>query len=211
MPISTAESAIPARPATLRVLSPAPQSQRTAGTLTPGRPGLFTALDLMNQSIGIYTGTGILMRQTHAYERFVDDAGDRDVLLRLVRAAIEEVAAGISRRGTGHPPAVCLRNSGYEVRASQYQPAEEPLVLVYLSGDSGSFRPLTDRALRDRYGLTPAELRVARLVGDGKSNKVVAASLALSEHTTRHHTERVLRKLGVHSRSEVARKLLSEG
>jgi len=55
--------------------------------------------------------------------------------------------------------------------------------------------------------LTPAEERVATLVADGKTNREVAAALFLSERTVEGHLSRVFGKLGVRSRTELARVL----
>jgi DNA-binding CsgD family transcriptional regulator len=56
-------------------------------------------------------------------------------------------------------------------------------------------------------GLTPTEQRVAELVAEGKSNKDVAAELAVSVHTVEAALTSIYRKLDVHSRTEMARKL----
>ncbi|MFE5300718.1 LuxR C-terminal-related transcriptional regulator [Streptomyces sp. NPDC056632] len=53
--------------------------------------------------------------------------------------------------------------------------------------------------------LTPTELKVARLVAEGKSNPAIAAELYLSPRTVQTHVSHILRKLGLHSRTEVAR------
>jgi len=58
-----------------------------------------------------------------------------------------------------------------------------------------------------RYRLTKREIDVARLLALGKSNCEIAATLSISEHTCRHHTERVLAKLGVRSRAGVGASL----
>jgi DNA-binding CsgD family transcriptional regulator len=60
-------------------------------------------------------------------------------------------------------------------------------------------------------GLTPTEERVARLVADGKSNREVAAELFLSRRTVEDNLSRVYRKLGVRSRSQLARSFASGG
>jgi DNA-binding CsgD family transcriptional regulator len=58
--------------------------------------------------------------------------------------------------------------------------------------------------------LTPAEERVAALVAEGKSNKEVASALTVSVHTVESALASIYRKLDVHSRTEMARRLASE-
>jgi DNA-binding CsgD family transcriptional regulator len=56
-------------------------------------------------------------------------------------------------------------------------------------------------------GLTPAEHRVAELVAEGRTNREVAAALFLGERTVETHLTHVYAKLGVRSRTELARRL----
>jgi DNA-binding CsgD family transcriptional regulator len=56
-------------------------------------------------------------------------------------------------------------------------------------------------------GLTAAERRVAALVAAGRTNREVAAQLFLGERTVAGHLTRVYAKLGVRSRTELARRL----
>ncbi|MGW6908656.1 LuxR C-terminal-related transcriptional regulator [Streptomyces sp. NPDC054940] len=53
--------------------------------------------------------------------------------------------------------------------------------------------------------LTPTELKVARRVAEGRSNPQIAAELFLSPRTVQTHVSHILGKLGVRSRTEVAR------
>ena len=52
--------------------------------------------------------------------------------------------------------------------------------------------------------LTPAELRVLRLIADGKSNKEIAAQLSVSEETVKGQVRNVLSKLGANDRTHAA-------
>jgi DNA-binding CsgD family transcriptional regulator len=60
---------------------------------------------------------------------------------------------------------------------------------------------------KSRDELTPSEQRVAALVAEGKTNKEVAAALVVSVHTVEAALTQVYRKLGVRSRTELARRL----
>ena len=53
-------------------------------------------------------------------------------------------------------------------------------------------------------GLTPTEVQVADLVGQGMTNREVAAALFMSEHTVRANLKRIYGKLDVRSRTELA-------
>ena len=60
---------------------------------------------------------------------------------------------------------------------------------------------------RREDGLTPAEHRVAILVAEGQTNREVAAALFLGERTVETHLSHVYSKLGIRSRTELARTL----
>ena len=59
--------------------------------------------------------------------------------------------------------------------------------------------------------MTARELEVLRLIGAGKANKEIASSLAISERTARTHVSNILRKLGLHSRTQAALWAVREG
>ena len=76
------------------------------------------------------------------------------------------------------------------------------------AGPSGPAEELGAIGGRTRSeGLTAAEQRVADLVAKGRTNAEVAAALFLSERTVASHLTRIYAKLGVRSRTELARKL----
>jgi DNA-binding CsgD family transcriptional regulator len=56
-------------------------------------------------------------------------------------------------------------------------------------------------ARNDTHGLTARELEVLRLVAAGKTNREIAATLVVSEHTVARHVQNILTKTGVSSRT----------
>ena len=60
---------------------------------------------------------------------------------------------------------------------------------------------LEEGAPADRHGLSPREVEVLRLVAAGKSNREIAATLTISEHTVARHLQNIFAKLGVSSRT----------
>ncbi len=82
----------------------------------------------------------------------------------------------------------------------------EPAVLVVINPCGPE--AMTDEVLRKDFGLTAQEVRVARLVAEGKRNQEIADLLSLSRHTIRHHVGHILLKLGAHTRAEVGPILL---
>lgn len=58
--------------------------------------------------------------------------------------------------------------------------------------------------------LTPRQRQIAALLAEGCSNLNVAAQLGISEQTVAVHVRAIYRKLGVHSRVELARRWLGD-
>jgi DNA-binding NarL/FixJ family response regulator len=90
-----------------------------------------------------------------------------------------------------------LRSSVAEMKALRARLMEERRAAARKPGASGRKRrdPLMN------HGFTARELEVARLLAEGRTNVAIARQLGISPHTARHHTQRVLAKLGVHSRA----------
>ena len=55
--------------------------------------------------------------------------------------------------------------------------------------------------------LTRQEYRIAQLAASGRGYAEVAAAASISLHTVKSHMKRVFRKLGVHSRWELAQRM----
>ena len=58
--------------------------------------------------------------------------------------------------------------------------------------------------LQDRYGLTPREAQVALLLAERRTAKEIARDLEIRPNTARRHCAKVLAKMGLHRKEEVA-------
>jgi Response regulator containing a CheY-like receiver domain and an HTH DNA-binding domain len=76
---------------------------------------------------------------------------------------------------------------------------------VAINQDTGSRRQNGESGL-----LTPRETETLFLLAQRATNREIAATMGISRHTARHHTQRVLEKLGLKSRSQIRSWLLGE-
>jgi DNA-binding CsgD family transcriptional regulator len=74
---------------------------------------------------------------------------------------------------------------------------------------SGEKIPIPEPASAPRQALSPQELQIAQMAASGLSNREIADRLFLSHRTVGAHLYRVFPKLGIVSRSELARALAS--
>ncbi|MBO9596955.1 MAG: response regulator transcription factor [Cohnella sp.] len=69
----------------------------------------------------------------------------------------------------------------------------------------------TDRGTDQAEGLTPREKELLREVAQGLTNKEVALSLGLSEHTVKNHLKNILQKLHLDNRVQLTRYAYERG
>jgi DNA-binding NarL/FixJ family response regulator len=106
-------------------------------------------------------------------------------------------------------PGVLPRTAGEaQVLAAAAAVAEGLAVRVPLLPERAAFAP---PEVAPRPLLTPREMEILALVGQGMSNKAIARRLAISTHTVKYHLEAVFTKLGVRSRAEAVSRGLRHG
>lgn len=95
----------------------------------------------------------------------------------------------------------------YTLRGSSFRGPNDlrPVMLVYAESETDKARPtpFKETRIHSRFRLSLKEERVAQMLADRRTNEEIASALCVSPHTARHHTERVLIKLGIRSRKEV--------
>ncbi|HET9344384.1 MAG TPA: AAA family ATPase [Candidatus Limnocylindrales bacterium] len=101
-------------------------------------------------------------------------------------------------------------------RAKQRRAARETLTAAMAAFDELGASVWSERAAAERArvggrtaveGLTETELRVARLVAEGRSNKEIAAELYVTVRAVESNLSKVYAKLGIRSRTELSRRL----
>lgn len=122
----------------------------------------------------------------------LDGRGDRAAIERLLRASMATAMA------LGARPLMT------EIEAL----ARRGRIAVAVPGDTvDAARPRRDR----RFGLTPREVDVLRLIVDGRSNREIGEALFISPKTAGAHVGNILGKLGVAGRVQAATLALHEG
>jgi len=129
-------------------------------------------------------------------------------------AELKEIQAPFERART------LLARGTVERRAKQKRAARESLRAAVAILDEIGAVPWAEKARAElaRIGgrasasdrLTPSEERVAALVAEGKTNREVAAALFVTARTVEGHLTRIYPKLGVRSRTELARRLAAQ-
>lgn len=66
-------------------------------------------------------------------------------------------------------------------------------------------------AVAEASQMTPRERQVVHLIGEGLSNKEIAARLQIATHTVKSHVRNVMEKLSLHTRLQIAAYVHSDG
>jgi len=203
-----------------------PPRGRADALRSPGPPpangddrALLQALDLVPQAMAFFDRSGMLMRANHVLRTLVDECAGGEPLFEAIVALGRDAGRYLSavdsrrpQRRVDVPELLGTRTLGggrgvFRLHAHRIDIdlfGLGPSVMITVEAPAAA-----DEAVILRHHLTRSELKVARLLAEGRSNKGIAMDLGISAHTARHHTQRVLQKLGARSRAEVGRRLHS--
>jgi DNA-binding CsgD family transcriptional regulator len=200
------------------------------GHLADGTRQLARVLQLMPNPALLLDGKGRITLANPAAESLLRTkdglALDRDGGLRLAAALPRETAA-LSRalaqalavasgtgtelgeplrltRPSGAAPLLVLPVPLPPPAFALWEMLEQARVLVLIVDPSAHSRA-TAASIEATFGLTPAEARVAVLIGSGLSGPETAAMLGISRSTVKTHLKRCFEKTGVHSQVGLAR------
>jgi DNA-binding CsgD family transcriptional regulator len=171
-------------------------------------------LDSLSHAAAVFDARGESLHRNAGLRSLLDTEPQR---ARIEAAAARMVAAivrltrphGRSTQSVQPVPAtseVTTDSARYRLDTSLMGAPGTPELIILLV-ERQAPRVFSDHELRALYGLTPRECGVVRLLASAATDMQIAHKLGISWHTARRHTERVLLKLSVHTRSEVAAKL----
>ena len=66
-------------------------------------------------------------------------------------------------------------------------------------------------SLQEKYNLSKTEVRIVKLIAEGKNTKEIAAELYVSIKTVENHRSNAMRKLGMRDRVELVRYAIRKG
>lgn len=206
--------------AKLQLLEPvAGTAMRLAATLRRHREMLTRNIDRLGTGALLVDASGTIVHANRAFRAAAPDRRVERTVLRAARDLVRQLTAGTERktRAAGPPVpaaeiALIVPPHRFRLRALELTMGlrmHAPHFLVDVRSDRPA-RKWTALELRQRFGLSGRQAEVALCLADRLSNREIAETLGISPHTARHHSEMVMAKLGVTSRNDVRRQLMSE-
>lgn len=180
-----------------------------AGVIVLGEMGEVLLMNSMAEKI-VNQRDGLLYENGFIRASF---GSENEVFLKLIQGAIrasrgEMVKPGgamaLSRRSSD----ASLRLLVAPIRSGAALLVEtRPSAVVFIGGHEPT--TLSSEMLREVYGMTPAEAKVAHLLAKGLTPREVAKQLHIKITTARTHLAHVLDKTGTRRQAELVRLLLS--
>jgi DNA-binding CsgD family transcriptional regulator len=134
----------------------------------------------------------------------------------VLERTIREAAATLSGKGLSAGGTVMVSRRSRRPLQVRISPVRKSLIhtsqaiaaVAFVIDPLRQHRP-TQEVLRVLYGLTPAECRVALLLGDGHAPRKVAGMVGVTQNTVRSQIKSIFSKTGVRRQGELIRLLLT--
>ena len=147
-----------------------------------------------------------VLPEQHLVPAPLPEIEEDEALVFAAASIVKEMTTGATTRPVRE---VIIGDQRYRLEGRRLQTSTEttgPILLVHVATLPDQLPSLD--VLRTRFGLSKKEAGVALLIAQDKTNQQIATELSISPHTARHHTERVLAKLDVRSRTKVRNALV---
>jgi DNA-binding CsgD family transcriptional regulator len=181
----------------------------TCHRLRAWRSTLGQAFDDVETGMVIFGRDGVReVARNRRLEELLREEPEREQLLELI-GRLAGQAVGLGENERDEVEELELEGGYYRLavsRAAAGTLLTEAGVLVLVDRLTPGLP--TTRELRVSFGLRGREPQIALLAAEGLSNAAIAERLRLSAHTVRHYLERVLDRLGLHSRKALALRLM---
>lgn len=142
---------------------------------------------------------------------------EQDAVWKEIEGLARALLRSSGKGGRGRPvleleamiPSPSAEDACYHARVKRMNRSDSTPAAILVAVERRRTPSPAETNLREWYKLTPREVSVALLLAARRSNDEIAAELCLSPYTVRRHTERVLLKMGLQRRTEVATALRS--
>lgn len=178
------------------------------------RNGLASLVDSLAVGATIVAIDGRVLDENQAMKKLVEVDPEQ----AQIRATVKQISLGIANIvARGKPADWAKQSRAVEVRTAlaKYRISATFVPDGFLN-TQGTVVAFTERlaspsfdsqALASRFGLTKREIQTVQFVTRGYSTRQIATAMGISFNTARRHTEHVLLKLNVHSRSAIGARL----
>lgn len=190
-----------------------PSHAEISSSVLAGTEAVSALLELLGHRAAVFRSSVAFGSRTRSLDLLVASEENGTALLGAIRELASRPAPAHQEQCDDRPRRTdgVLRTE-FRGRAVSYallrvdlQIGTQPLVVVVV--EHADVQASVATVLRERYGLTEREIEVVRELTAGRSVRTVGERLGMSEHTARHHTERVYRKVDVHSRAALGERV----
>jgi len=171
------------------------------------RNRLGALVDTLDDAVAVVGADGKTLHMNGALRSLLAESPAREAIeMRIqsaARAAADLHGSGTDVQADGLHQRLTVAARRYEMQAVRLERPVDLSIGTTMVVVRQSVVPPAPAALRTKFGLTTREAEVAILLWNRKQNEAIAEELVISPHTARHHTEHILRKVGIHSRKDV--------